>query len=371
MRRIHSKASNGRRRLTAVRRRRRGATLVLVTLLTVPLFAMVAFSLDYCYLLKVRSDLQRCADAAALACVQDLVPAADGSQNLNAVRATLRSFVVANSEQSFQVLDADIEIGRYNPATIYSNVTLLQSGVYDAVRVTVRRDASANSRVGLFIGPLLGMPDAAVTATATAVLQKAAILPPGADVLPFSVPQSVWDTQLIGDKWSIYGDTKITDSLGNQIPGNWGTLDIGNENNSTSDLSDQILNGLRQSDLDALHADNRIPTTTQIDGRASVSMQADTGLSSGLKHSVEAIHGQFRIVPIYDTSTGAPGNNLEFHVVKWGVIKVIDSKWNGAKDTSVTIAKAYDYEGDLRPNPDLGSTSGNIEGAYTSPVLVE
>ena len=55
--------------------RRRGVTLVLVTLMLVPMVAMLAFAIDYGYLLKAESDLQRCADAAVLACVQDLVPA--------------------------------------------------------------------------------------------------------------------------------------------------------------------------------------------------------------------------------------------------------------------------------------------------------
>ena len=51
--------------------KRRGAILALVALLMVPLFAMLAFAVDYGYLLKVRTDLQRTADAAALAAVQE------------------------------------------------------------------------------------------------------------------------------------------------------------------------------------------------------------------------------------------------------------------------------------------------------------
>ena len=350
---------------------RRGATLVLITLLLIPLLAMVAFSVDYGFLLKVDCDLQRCADVAALAAVQDLPPAPDGTQDLALVRATVRNYVAMNLDPSFQVLDSDIEIGRFDPATIYSNVTLLNNGIFDAVRVTLRYDASANSRVPLFVARVLGMQDAAVTATATAVLQKPLNLPPGVKVLPFAVPQDVWDAQDKGDEWSIYGDGKITDDFGAEIPGNWGTLDIGPTSNSTDDLNSQILNGLTQLDLDALYADNRIPTNTYIDGSQPVSMQGETGLSTGLKHSIEPIHGQTRIVPIYNSNSGAGGNLLEYNVVKWGVVKVVDSNWQGAKNTNVTIAKWYDYHGELSPNPDLSSTTEYIEGAYTSPVLVE
>jgi len=344
---------------------------VLITLLIVPMMAMVALSVDYGYLLKVESDLQRCADAAALACVQDLVPADDGTQNLAAVRSRLRDYVTKNSDQAFTVLDADIVIGRYDPTTIYSNVTLLNTGVFDAVRVTLRRDASANSPVSLFIAPVLGIPSAPVTATATAVLQKPMDLLPGADILPFAVPLNVWDGRDIGEQWSIYGDGKMKDNYGSEIPGNWGTLVIGVANNSTSDISDQILHGLRQSDLNALYSEGRILSPTAIDSSYASFLQADTGLSTGIKSAVQAVHGMYRIVPIYLNNTGTPGNNLEYNVVKWGVVKVIGSTWNGATDTHVVIEKSYDYMGDLRANPDLSDTTWHVEGAFTNPVLVE
>src|SRR5262245_51588664 len=84
---------------------RRGNVLVLTALMLIPLLVMVALAIDYGYVLKVQSDLQRAADAAALACVQDLVPAADGTQDLNKVRDTLRSYAASNAGQGFQVLD--------------------------------------------------------------------------------------------------------------------------------------------------------------------------------------------------------------------------------------------------------------------------
>ena len=190
-------------------------------------------------------------------------------------------------------------------------------------------------------------------------------------MLPFSVPLDVWDGLGDGEQWTIYGDGKIVDDLGAEIPGNWGTLDIGDESNSTAALNDQILEGLTQSDLDALYADGRIPTNEYIDSTQTVTMQADSGISIGLKHSVTQIHGETRIVPIYDSSTGDPGNNLEFQVVKWGVVRVIDSTWQGTINTSITLSKAYIYDGYLRPQTDLSNTDGIIEAAYTSPVLVE
>ena len=207
--------------------------------------------------------------------------------------------------------------------------------------------------------------------TATAVLQKPLALLPGAKIIPFSVPEDVWDGHDTGDQWSIYGDGRILDSLGAEVPSNWGTLDIGKTDNSTADLNRQILNGLRQSDIDVLYTDGRITTTDYIDASHTVSMQADTGMSLGLKQSVTRIHGETRILPIYDFNSGEAGNNLEYNIVRWGVVTVVDSNWQGSMNTDVITEKSYDYHGELRPNPDLSSTTGYIEGAYTSPVLVE
>ena len=48
------------------RTNRQGAIIVLAALLMASLAGLIAFATDYGYLLKVRTDLQRSADAAAL-----------------------------------------------------------------------------------------------------------------------------------------------------------------------------------------------------------------------------------------------------------------------------------------------------------------
>ena len=158
---------------------RRGAVVVLVAVVMILFVAMAAFMIDYGYIMTKRTDLQRAADAAALAAVQDLIPAEDGSQDLAAAVASVRSYVADNlNESGFTVKDADIEIGRFDTTTIYSNVTLLNDGTKDAVRVTLRRDGASNALIPLFFARTLGANDAAVTATATAVLQKPTLLRP-------------------------------------------------------------------------------------------------------------------------------------------------------------------------------------------------
>ncbi len=361
------------RKILQADRDRRGAIVVLAALMMAALVGMVAFSVDYGYLLKVRTDLQRSADAAALAAVQDLIRQPDGTQDLNKARETVRTYARDNlNDASIQVGSEDIEIGRYDPSSIYTGVTLLNTGTFDTVRVTLRRDGAVNPTVPLFFARVLGMQEATVTATSTAVLQKAENMKPGSEVLPFAIPKVLWDGLEPGETWSAYGDGKLQDADGNDVPGDWGTLDIGATDNSTSELSDQINNGLRQKDLDALYADGKIAQDTHIDSEVPAWMQGDSGLSSGLKSAVQAAHGKQKLIPLYDQLGGQlAGNNVEFHVVGWGVVTVIDSEWQGQTNTYVNVKKSHIFKGELRPKGTLSAGSGYIDGAYTSPVLVE
>jgi hypothetical protein len=357
---------------TRPRSRRTGAIAVAAAILIPVFIAMLAFAIDCGYLLQKRSGLQRAADAAALAAVRDLVPDAYGNQNLNQVRATIRQFADSNVSDisGFTVLDADVEIGRYDPGSIYNNVTLLDSGIFDTVRVKLRRDSAANAPVMLFFTGIFGIDNSDVSATATAVLQKASILEPGAGVLPFSIPEAEWNATSPGDTWTVYGDGRMIDGSGGQIPGNWGTLNLGTSANSTATLNDQVLNGFQQIHLDGLYSEGRIPHDTHIDSRHAFNANGDQGLSGGMKQSIQQIHGQTRLIPIYDTVT-AHGSNLEFHVTGWAVCEVVDSTFHGAKNTYVEIRKSYTYDGVLKPQRDLSITTGVIEGAFTIPALVE
>lgn len=339
----------------------------------VPLIGMLAFSVDIGYLLKKRAELQRAADAAALAAVRDLVPDTNGHQNLDKVRTTLRTYAAQNVSDvsGFEVLDSDITIGRFDPETVYSGFAILNDGMLDTVRVTLRRDASANSPVQLFFGGIFGIVRSDVSATATAILQKASVIRPGAGVLPFSVPNADWNAAQAGDTWSIYGDGRMTNATGSQVPGNWGTLNLGPSSNSTDAINDQILNGLQQSHLDALYAQGRIPSKGSIESQLHFSANADPGLSAGMKSSLAAINGQVRLIPLYNSTSGKAGNNLEFKVTGWGVVVLTESNFQGSKNSYVKIQKSHTYDGTLRPNRDLSVTEGVIEGAFTSPVLVQ
>ena len=58
--------------------------------------------------------------------------------------------------------------------------------------------------------------------------------------------------------------------------------------------------GYTKGHLDHLNADGRIPTTAHIDSTQPIWVNADTGISSGMKAAIRAVHSQKRIMPIYD-----------------------------------------------------------------------
>lgn len=350
--------------------KREGTAAILVCMLMIPLLALLAFSIDYGYLLFVKTDLQRAGDQAALAAVRDLVPDAYGNQDLEQVRDTVREYVRANLGANFVVNDSDIEIGRFDPASIYSALQLFDNGIQDTVRVKLRRDDMANSSVSLFFARIFDRNESDVESSSTAVLQKARYMGPGVGVLPFAISDGAWGSVGQGEFASIYGNGQILDENGSSIPGNWGTLDIGPTSNSTADLSTQIRNGLAQSDLDSLYNQGVIPNADYIDASSTIYLNGDTGLSAGLKHAINDVEGQMRIAPIYQSTTGH-GGNLTYEVIQWATVKVEGSYWKGSKKSNITVQKSFVYDGKLSPNPDLSDTSGVIEGAYTTPVLVE
>ncbi len=356
--------------MSYARYQRRGAAALLLLILMVPLLGLLAFSVDYGFLLYIKTELQRTADQAAIEAVMDLQPDSYGNQDLDKVRATVKTMVELNLGDGFRVENSDIEIGRFNPSTICENIQLLNTGTFDTVRVTVRRDGISNASVSLFFSRIIGHDTSGVVAASTAILQRARFLGPGAKVFPFAIEQISWNKLAQGQTATIYGDGSIEDEFGRKIPGNWGTVDIGPASNSTTSLSDQIRNGLTQADLDSLKEQNAITSSDYIDASITIDLNGDTGLSAGLKHAVQYVEGEVRVAPIYRHTTGG-GGTLFYEIVGWVTVEVVGSSWNGSIKSSIEVRKSFTYDANLLPSVDLTDTTNTIEGAYTSPVLIQ
>ena len=357
-------------------RRRRGAIVVLVAASLMLLLAMVAFAVDIGAVLTVKTDMQRAADAGALAAAQRLAPDEDGDQNQQAAIAAAHQLVASNMQlvgaADFQVDADDIDIGSYNAETIYAgNAQIQNQGQANVVRVTLRRDGVLNARAPLFFGRVLGFQDAALQVSATATLPSPNLIFPGTAVLPFAFNKSDWDALAIGDTFVIYGDGKMTDGNGDELPGNWGTLDIGSSNNSTSDLREQIEQGLRQEDLQALYDEGRIAQNTHFDSRVPVTLDGDPGLSSGMKCAVIDGEGKQYLIPLFDTVGAGGGDNSSYHVIAWAAATLEDSRWHGSKHTWVRVTKSPLYDGHLSAaTGSLSSGTPTIIDGYGAPMLI-
>ena len=135
-----------------------------------------------------QAQLQNAADGAALAAAQQLV---DGytvyNSPLNSNQSVLSnsktaavsySKSCAGSNQAGGVTqlalnDSDIEFGSTDANGTFSTG---YSGFPNAVRVTMRRDGSANGSLGLFFARIFGVTDAALTAKATATIYTASAI---------------------------------------------------------------------------------------------------------------------------------------------------------------------------------------------------
>lgn len=103
--------------------------------------------------------------------------------------------------------------------------------------------------------------------------------------------------------------------------GNFGTIDLGDPNNSTSELSRQIEYGLNEYDLSFFDNNEIVLPLGDVNG--------DTGVSAGLKHALEKILGQCRGIALFDHVSG-PGNNAGYDLYGWAGLRLVEVELNGA-----------------------------------------
>ena len=148
-------------------RNRRGGVLILAAVLMVAVFGMLAFAIDLGYILNVRTELQRTADACALAAARVLPDEADAL-------AVAQSFAQKNYGKAGPDLEAsDVEFGYWDRDHVQF-ITPPPAGMQaNAVRVTLNRNEAAGNPLGLFFARVLGTDTGNTTASATAMYDRA------------------------------------------------------------------------------------------------------------------------------------------------------------------------------------------------------
>jgi Flp pilus assembly protein TadG len=378
-------------------RQRKGGVLVLAALFMVVILGMVAFAVDFGYLAMARTELQRTADAAAIAGCWELMDnsppgaTADLTTEIALARQTASQYVTANTvcngtvgvnTNSANDSGGDIVIGNLdNPSLASSFLTFSNPNEYNAVQVRVSKSASSNGVVPLFFGRVFGMAGQAVDAQATAALLnniggfRVPADGSNLEILPFALDQQTWDDMLNGGGDDAFKWDDATQSIvsghdgvreinlypqGTGSPGNRGTIDIGGSNNSTADIARQIVHGVNQSDLDHIGGE------LKLDSSGKLYLNGDTGISAGVKDELASIIGKPRVIPIFSTVAG-PGNNATYTIVKFAGVRILDVKLTGAMSGKRVILQPAKIVTDGAIANTSGTTSYSI---YSVPWLV-
>ncbi len=332
---------------------RRGTVAVLTAVMLVILLAMCAFAIDVGYLLLAKSELQRSADAAALAAAWELV---DQNELTNAspistlvanARSTASQFGALNPvlKHSPEIPDANIVVGHLADFTD-PTLSIDTSGINfpNIVQVKVSRTSSQNGTVPFFLASILGIDSAAAEATSTAAILtsfngfRAPSDGGNLGMLPFALDVETWDAMIGGagtDDWTWNASTSQIEAgpdgileinlcpQGTGSPGNRGTVDIGSNNNSTADIARQILDGVTPADL-AYHGGS-----LEFDSYGELSLNGDTGISAAIKGELLAIKGEPRVIPVFTLLT-ANGDNAQYTIVRFVGIRICEVKLTGA-----------------------------------------
>lgn len=190
-----------------------GAVAIMVAVMLAVLIAMAALAVDVGYMMVARNELQNIADGTALAgartlgriyeCNGDIVgcpgPMPYPNQlTYTADQATITAGItdVASKNKAagmsgIAINPADIVIGNWDGSAKTLNPTLTSP---DAVKVTARRDGTANGPIATFFAKMWGTNWVNVTATATAALTGESTAGPGGLSLPVAINKSWMST---------------------------------------------------------------------------------------------------------------------------------------------------------------------------------
>lgn len=347
------------RRVLRARSRRSGNILVLTALLITFLFAMVAFAVDLGYVSRTKTQLQSAVDGAALAAAIELGDGLGYGAKLTPTAAAAAGRAAATDVAgknpngnlggtSIQTA-TDMQFGQYNwNSTAGAWEKTWNATPYNLVKLVVRRDgagAGGSGPLPLLFAPVIGHNYSNLNETAYAALQVGVgiKIKPGsgltADVLPIALDLGSWNSLMAGTGNDIYAFNTTTKAISsgsdgikeidlypygvNSLPpGNRGTVDLGDPNNSAADLKRQILYGLNEKDLS--YFGGKLTTDN-----GPLYINGDTGISAGIKADLEAIKGQPRLIPLF-TAVSGPGNNATYTVVKFVGIRILYVQLTGS-----------------------------------------
>lgn len=290
--------------------------------------------------------------------------------------------------------DGDIVLGRLT--NLQDRSEQLATGVpgdeYNAVSVLVRLDDVRNGPVPFFFGQIFGLRNKNISARAVAAAQnnisgfRVTPTSGNANLMPFTIHVDAWNSLLAGtltrgddfrydpetgevlpgpdgiNELNMYpgaptesdggGRPKESDN-GQLPPGNFGTVNIGKQSNSTADLRRQILEGISENDL-SYHGGEIV-----LDEDGKLYLSGDPGLNAAIRRELEQIKGQPRTILLF-TEVAGPGNNAIYTIVGFAGIRVVDVHLTGSmKSKAVCVQPAVSVDPTAVP-----ATNNNLHPSY-------
>jgi hypothetical protein len=293
-----------------------------VVALTLPIvLGVAALGLDAGLAYLQRRQAQSAADAGALAGAYAL---SNGSSFSTAQSAA----IAVGSQNGITITPSQVTEPPYYPP---GSTTPVPAGSVISVTVTSTKPRSFSA--------IWGAGTMTATASATAFAQTSINGFQGsgslsANLLPIALDKTDWTNMMTGQSTDQYTYNAASNTVSNGpdgiyeaqmyplsgLPGNDGTIKVGVTNNSTSTLSDQILNGISASQL-ATYPNSTIQLDSTL-SPPSITFQGNPGLSAAIKTALTSIIGQPVAVPIYDQSSGN-GNNATYRVIAFQPARIL------------------------------------------------
>lgn len=371
---------------------RRGNALMMVTISLTVVMGMGALAIDLGYMQVVRAELQRSADAAALAGAGRLLDQdrlrgdAYLADVISDSRLTAKLLAQQNKVDNREVvIDAsqDVVLGNWDFDS--AALTGALPAACNGVEVSLFRDDLHGGQLSFSLAQLLGRSSSSASARATAAFSdgirgfRVTENSGNAELLPFALHVNTWNMLLAGQGTprDTYFYNKETGAVfsgadgirelnlypgagtGQLPPGNFGTVDIGSPNNSTADIARQIVSGISAADLAYFGG------KLELNDDGVLMLNGDTGISAGIKDELASIIGQPRIIPLFRSVSG-PGNNAMFEIVAFAGIRILDVKLTGSMKSKYLMIQPAIVVDDSA----IAGDSGTSHYVYRPPHLV-
>jgi len=210
----------------------RGAVLPLTAMMIAVAVWCMALAVDLGHLYLVKCELQRGADAGAMAAALGLFAVPPGAQNPTSAApdcgrafSTCQSVVAGNQADgaALQVLSSDVTFGSWNAVSRTFTSTGCTASLVNAVKVVVRKDNTANGAVSMFFAGLMpqGLSSVNLSAQAIGLTGYAGYVPPGGGCFPLAIDLAKTPPGHAGEPIRIDLNPTTTDN------GCWHTFDDG------------------------------------------------------------------------------------------------------------------------------------------------